>query len=376
MDSAPFSHFPTSARLNQCGGEADNGAVDFVHFTSFGPFLDVVVNPSEAIMRATIELLLHGPAMWLCAFGKDDTTNPHCVTRLPTAVVASAVTLDVNVAAVDAYMSDAKAFVRRCETDVQFAHRHIFIHLGVNRRGTVMQLETRAINDMHFPMGDTNGRRTDHEAIRNAPRDSNCCPSPCYLAPSWSIDDACVTSLLRRANSDPTATANAVAPSMRSQSERDCDYDADGTDAIRNEPNRASECFLMCTSQDAGRYLCNYTYFVSLEQLASLSSDTVTVMAIGQRDEATDGKSELQDADPIGKVLPLSPTESNRVLWLPDREPRRGTLTTDRSSSFRSSLLKTAHSFFIHVVDPATVSIAAQSSAIARMFSTGLNDLV
>ena len=116
-----------------------------LHLTAFGPFLDVVDNPSSRIAKELIPTL--PPCVELVSFHE----------------------LEVSIRGVDSYFgSEVSELVhqRNESGEERDGSIDVFLHLGVHRgaRGE-MRLEVRGRNEAHFPDGDMVGQVKDHAPI-------------------------------------------------------------------------------------------------------------------------------------------------------------------------------------------------------------------
>jgi len=152
-----------------------------VYITGFGPFGNIEDNPSDALRKALVN--------------SDGIAVP----------LEGSETLEVSQVGVDKYSKGNKV-----------SENDIVIHLGVASSSDRILLESRAVNNMAFPIPDVHGRT----------------PTGCILKDT---DEFLYTSL-------PVAE---LACSMRDNGYK-CDI-----------------------SYDAGKYLCNYLYFKSLARIKS-----------------------------------------------------------------------------------------------------------
>ena len=104
----------------------------------------------------------------------------------------------------------------------------VCVHLGVNYRGTQMQLEQCAYNDATFRVPDNNGYQPQQISILGDSSSFGSC-----LRTTLELDEIC--------------------SELRQQGQSYC-----------------------CVSQDPGRFVCNYTYCLSLDHSQSMNDDIKT----------------------------------------------------------------------------------------------------
>ena len=176
-----------------------------MRFTAFGPFEEVVNNPSDQIMKRIVEL--HREARAPLPYSIEDAT-----------------TLDVSSAGIREYFSRPLSVVPSVGAAKESATL-LFVHLGVHRAAKgAIRLETQCYNEAHFPDGDVRGCHCDHQPIE--------CPPD---ASPQQKSEYCQR--IRRTN----------LPSL---------------EVILDKI--AQKQLPIVATDDPGRYLCNYCYYSSL----------------------------------------------------------------------------------------------------------------
>jgi acetoin utilization deacetylase AcuC-like enzyme/pyrrolidone-carboxylate peptidase len=202
--------------------------------TSFGPFLNVAVNPSQTVMRHLAQSIDHSRRLRSSSTsvvhttprGVDDTLS-HLKTRLTALHGAAA----------------------------------IVVHIGVARGSARPRLELVGINDLHCPQGDADGVRRDHcPIVSDAVRDE-------ATSHAGSVDGDVVVGTqtpLPRGRHWITYDSKAHLPSAHESQ--------DPADFWRTTSQRGTldleDAEPVDLSYDAGAYLCNYMLFRSLTVLA------------------------------------------------------------------------------------------------------------
>lgn len=209
------------------------------YLTSFGPFLNVVDNPSQRIAEFIED--------WTRARSGHGSAGIDLVQHT---------NLEVSFDGVDAYFAStlpssmqlAPSTGNDGESHQQPTRWRLHVHLGVHRGAAgQIRVETRAINDIHAPEGDFKGVRRVHERIVGREE------MPTYL--NCAIPQDVLASTMTEVNSAIKDTA------------------ADAGDAVaRFVPQ-------LISSDDAGRYLCNYCYFSSLKRNQE-SADNVADVSV------------------------------------------------------------------------------------------------
>eukprot|EP00759_Apiculatamorpha_spiralis_P044670 PhF_6_TR41604/c0_g1_i1/m.63048/K01304/pcp; pyroglutamyl-peptidase len=201
-----------------------------LHLTGFGPFLNVTENPSEKVVTG------------LCL---KNTELAECSTVMP-----------VTAKACDEYFLKSRLDLS-CDTQ---SSRHVFIHIGVNRRGKKFHLECQAVNIADFgPSGDASGELRNKEPIDSSRNTTGCLKTSldcAALVQAW--NNRCRELGLRipKGNTtiDTTSTDTAVA-----------------TDTVATTPNITEDDAVAIVSEDAGKYLCNYCYYRSLQMQSDMT---------------------------------------------------------------------------------------------------------
>ncbi|CUG94445.1 pyroglutamyl-peptidase I, putative [Bodo saltans] len=221
-----------------------------LNLTSFGPFLDVVDNPSQKIGETLEEKFRLNDAK-----GEDNEAKERGAV---TVTLTAHRTLEVSVDAVAAYFSDndgplsSETAAAAAADDDDIRVVDLLVHLGVHRgaHGEI-RVELQGVNDLHCPQGDFKGRKVVHRPIivarSGSSGDSDCigCPEVSFDAPQ--SGDAPFESLRC------TIPADVVAKSIELVGSKASSVDDHGRFPVSMMP-----------SDDAGRYLCNYCYCRSL----------------------------------------------------------------------------------------------------------------
>jgi acetoin utilization deacetylase AcuC-like enzyme/pyrrolidone-carboxylate peptidase len=221
--------------------------VDVV-LTSFGPFLNVSVNPSQDVMRHLALLL---PSV---SGGRLHVAACHVVH-----VTATGVKSCINEIAAHVATTTKPTLV---------------VHLGVARDSDRPRVEMVAINDIHCPAGDADGATCDHTAIDDLERGT-------------------CTALLGETGTDGDVSGTIQTPlpagrgwktyNTAAHLKRDDTWRGDPTEFFDFAARRGPQCLQdappVALSYDAGGYLCNYLMYQSLSRLSSPSP----VSSFGER---------------------------------------------------------------------------------------------
>jgi pyroglutamyl-peptidase len=190
-----------------------------VHLTGFGPFMDVVDNPSAHIARDLAKALP------------------------PSAELVSVHELEVSMRGVDDYFAQEMLLLNeeagKLTVPAEGAQvapkevQHLFVHFGVHRgaRGEI-RLEVRGQNEAHFPDGDMNGVVRNH-----APIDDSQCVGSCIES---SLDQEELRKIAACINSETQPEDGRLAPRL-------------------------------AVTYDAGQYLCNYCLYRSTMNMTILN---------------------------------------------------------------------------------------------------------
>lgn len=164
------------------------------YVTGFGPFRDAKENPTTTLAEKLVDYLRHAE--------QTDSDRPKLSSSTTTLIIPTAA-------------EDARHHVHRLRSQVSHMTEPVVIlHMGVNYRGLVFQLERCAYNNANFRFEDERGHQPRQECIIECPLDTK-------LSTRLNVDD------LLTALNDERAVG----------------------------------------STDPGRFVCNYTYCYSLDRL-------------------------------------------------------------------------------------------------------------
>jgi pyrrolidone-carboxylate peptidase len=253
-----------------------------LHLSGFGPFLNVVNNPSSSIMRLVAKHFsdagaLAGPASH------------------PRVEVASATELEVSVQAAARYVSELREREAARNAEDEAASATFFLHFGVNRGASdTIFIETQAVNCVVLPAGDRSGfaqpvcapivAQGKSTRARNAQSEP---PVPAAAAvdgkpfaadfsggaaataaadgtsaPRGGRVRALVTSVA-------AAVAAACAATLPFAPTRAGRADNGDEEATREGSSLVPASVRIAPSSDAGKYLCNFLFFASLRFLSN-----------------------------------------------------------------------------------------------------------
>lgn len=224
-----------------------------LNLTSFGPFLDVVDNPSQKIGETLEELFRLTDAK-----GEDNEVKER---GAATVTLTAHCTLEVSVDAVAAYFNDnngplSSATTPAAADDNDICVVDLLVHLGVHRgaHGKI-RVELQGVNDLHCPQGDFKGRKVVHRPIIVAAGSGSSGDSDCIgSVPEVSFDAA-------QSGDAPFESLRCTIPA---------DVIAKAIELVGRKASSVSDDqhgrfpVSMMPSDDAGRYLCNYCYCRSL----------------------------------------------------------------------------------------------------------------
>lgn len=255
-----------------------------VHLTSFGPFLNVTENPSEAVMHELRRMLDEAcrPATADDAMARGGT---------PALVVASSEVLEVTPGGVKQYVTkrleargvEADGTAKNVQIDTPAAvprRREINVHLGVYRAGVAnLSLELRGVNDLHCPAGDFAGNVCFHQRIEDSDNDADGAGDTPAVAATPARDaaaaaaaganddgDKCIAAQLAPTGHDRSWLAPANGGHGYGEAPTDDDEDVFAAACSAIASSATPPIF---PSTDAGRYLCNFMTYASLRWLAS-----------------------------------------------------------------------------------------------------------
>lgn len=225
-----------------------------LHLTSFGPFLDVLDNPSHRIGNI-VEALL-----------QDASSSPENGCPL---VLVEHFNLEVSIDAVGKYF-DANPLTTSRDADSTAIE--LFVHLGVCRgaRGEI-RVESRAANDIHCPEGDFQGVKKYHEPLLDTVTQTlRSLSARCSHIETGAEGSVAV------ASESPQAPLRGSVAMGRAIEAIHCNIPSSALavaveaacSAVPNRgastPSESKFAASMVVSQDAGRYLCNYCFCRSL----------------------------------------------------------------------------------------------------------------
>lgn len=221
--------------MTERNGELVQSRIEFI-VTGFGPFQGVRNNPTQLIVGELVDYLKAHRSIGVACL------SPRIrVHRLETSVQSVVATLNQiyeEMEATNAEQSNKSTIV--------------LLHLGVNYQGTDFQLERCAYNDATFRVPDEQGYQPQQVCIANH----------CELG-------TCLTTRLDLADLAGYVNANCMIEPTRVESISaepfiaSCDVIYHRESSGMLQPARAIE------SIDPGRFVCNYTYFYSLDKFQS-----------------------------------------------------------------------------------------------------------
>jgi pyroglutamyl-peptidase len=215
-----------------------------VHFvvTGFGPFRDVPQNPTQVIIERLVSYLQRRES----AAPSSSTPQPPDLTpRLSAVTITRIIETSAEGArnAVDALfeqLGSVDTFPLPYPTQTRTAPTVVMLHLGVNYKGTEFQIERCGYNEADFRVPDERGEQPQRESIVALNQDGHHRELGEALFTEFDVP-ALVTSL----NISLTELARSL-----------------GSGCNDNERQR----FGVRESTDPGRFVCNYTYCLSLDR--------------------------------------------------------------------------------------------------------------
>ena len=241
-----------------------------VRFTSFGPFLDVQLNPSKEIALVVASSCFDVLGNALPSSNRGETLLVDGAPLVPgndnkngsskkrdegakvdeystTAKLLSHEVLPVTIDGVTNYVQNVSRVVHS-QIEVKGGHVLdeivLLVHFGVHMSAETVKVETRAYNEAHFPAGDAAGVVKQHEVVFQGEDDDNAPPFEFIEVP-----------IPVEVLSGTVASAN----------------EEFGMDDARSSTSPPE----LTVSSDAGRYLCNYLFLHSLQLNVTLQDSCI-----------------------------------------------------------------------------------------------------
>lgn len=320
-----------------------------LHITGFGPFLDVTENPSSTIMKMVGKY-----------FGNKKNVK-----------VVSQDELEVSVQAVEQYINNTLKTEQE-ENNNDTAAVHFFLHFGINRGSKeTIAIETEAENCVWIPPNDHSKFETHYcskissdtlvkqQTQTNVEqRRENEQPSTTFSADHAGDQVMSSTSTTISTPPPPTTTVTQQVVSTRITSLQsiikeicsttfekmitvvDDNHKSEEQDEKeKEEPKR----FKVAPSVNAGKYLCNFIFYLSLAKLSVQQS--------------------VQNVRSLGIEVPSFVEMFNRnIPYLLRNKQQQQDEKVDTTAVIINR--NKNHSLFIHVMDPSRVSEKQQADAI------------
>jgi len=246
------------------------------NLTGFGEFNRVKNNPTETLMKTLPSYLRDNP------LPKSVCADVHSCTVLETSGMGS---------------KQQFHQLAHSEESLKGKNKRVWIHFGVDARSTVFRLESRAFNEASFRCADQRGWQPDKQCIVE-PTSAASMSSP-SCASSGSVSQSC-NAVSEKLSSNECASAS-TSVSLCSSSSSSCNEKQ--TAALKSECPLSAKCVhkamepLYTTlpidalvkdlsakwgtqigrSEDAGRFVCNWIYYLSLTRSVEEHSQSLFV---------------------------------------------------------------------------------------------------
>jgi len=239
------------------------------HVTGFGPFHGVPDNPSGRLVDALPDALARVPVA-AAATLTPSSGAPSAGAPPPAVVLASHKVLTVSTVAVDAALTDLYGGLRRERSAAAAVvptaappSRTVVIHFGVDARASCFHLEAVAVNEARFCVPDqANARPWGCAVVQEDDGDDD------MPADGGGVDGSpSRPSLL-------TTALRVLAPRNSSQRRTRLPLD----DVVRV---LTAAGWPVSISHDAGRFVCNWTYYRSLAHVANLERSPAAASVAG-----------------------------------------------------------------------------------------------
>jgi pyroglutamyl-peptidase len=226
--------------------------------TGFGPFKGISDNPTQHIVHELIEYLR--------------THNSHVPSRVPLHTITRVLLLETSVKSVESTLTRIHEEVHRPGNAEYLNTTTVLLHLGVNYKGTYFQLERCAYNEATFRVPDEQGYQPSQQCISQ-----NCAMATCLTT---RID---IASLIKQVNqfdstnnmvanqSNERSTTQFMSRETSSTALNHITPSSKQQEAATENVIEPSEALHAIESTDPGRFVCNYTYFYSLDKFQSHS---------------------------------------------------------------------------------------------------------
>jgi pyrrolidone-carboxylate peptidase len=235
-----------------------------LHLTSYGPFLDILDNPSQRIAERLEPIF----TSWL-----PNSTNEesHIMNKSNVAITSfDHCVLEVSMDAVDAYFS---TLAQQFRTEAIEDGIDVFIHMGVAPGNDgILRAEVRGYNELHCPRGDFKGVKRLHEPIRCDPQravDKDAATAD--LTDNSALCEEYIETTI------PLAIVSAAVDAVNEEKKRLLSMVS-----FESSDTRDGIVPGMVVSRNAGRYLCNYCTYHTMQMahsrnqsLSSSNHDTV-----------------------------------------------------------------------------------------------------
>jgi len=240
------------------------------HVTGFGPFHGMPDNPSGRLVNALPDALARMPVAAAAALAPSSVA-PSTGAPPPAVVLASHQVLTVSTVAVDAALTDLYGGLRRERAAAAAAvlgaappSRTVVIHFGVDAGAPCFQLEAVAVNEARFCVPDqANARPWGCAVVQEDDGDDETPADGGGKDGSPSLHSRLTTAL------------RALAP--RKAAERRTRLPLDDVVRVLQATG-----WPVSISGDAGRFVCNWTYYRSLAHVADLERSPAAASVAGE----------------------------------------------------------------------------------------------
>eukprot|EP00758_Cryptobia_borreli_P005354 Tbor_TRINITY_DN4857_c0_g2::TRINITY_DN4857_c0_g2_i2::g.1365::m.1365/K01304/pcp; pyroglutamyl-peptidase len=262
METSPHTNEHISPQSHITNSDHTSLNSDTVILSSFGPFLNVVDNPSRTVASAVMKELQQ-------RVKEKRTTRSNFHIRHDES-------LEVSASGVVQYFASLQSEIKEYYYDNALGEsngrrRHWLIHFGVHRSGNNINIELTGHNCATFTDGDATGYKCSNKPIicnkEASPLD------PGYfieqqegLKEQWKMTLSNLKSVPLENISNPTqiTISSQVSEPWAIRQCEDISNNHSKEEVSRNNMGNNNNNVRLCVSHDAGRYVCNLTLFLSL----------------------------------------------------------------------------------------------------------------
>jgi pyroglutamyl-peptidase len=234
----------SAAIMDSHTADASSPEVSFI-VTGFGPFQDAKVNPTMILAHKLVEYLK----------AKEAAKPSHLPCGVPLSSMTQTLVIETSANAVQQEMDALNDQIAKQGQDNKVV---VLLHLGVNYRGTIFQVESCAYNEADFRIPDERGYQPRNKAIVDA--------YPVGATLNTLLDVPALVTFL-----------NATDNHSGADEEEEVKHKN-----LRSVAKNNNTPFVMAKSSiDPGRFVCNYVYCYSLDKfqcshLAAVAATSTT----------------------------------------------------------------------------------------------------